>query len=70
MGTHMAFLVWLACSWGGVDSDQSLGQQRGRAGGGSKATSFIGQMFLESPETEWIGNHAILSPGTCGEADH
>ena len=40
----------------GVDSDQSLGQQRGRVGGGSQATSFIGQMFLESPETEWIGN--------------
>lgn len=54
----------------GVDSDQSLGQQRGRVGGGSQATSFIGQMFLESPETEWIGNHAIMSPGTCGEADH
>lgn len=42
----------------GVDSHQSLGQQRVRAGGGSQAPSFIWQMFPEPPKAQQLKNQA------------
>ena len=61
-------LAGLQLGWGWILT-RAWGSSGGGLGAGLRLPHSLGRCFW-SLQKQWIGNHAITSPGTCGEAEH